>query len=72
MKIDPDILADQPTLITVGDAARLFGVSPKTIVAWCGNPGIRLTAIRTPGGHRRLRLSDVMELRDGSETSRLP
>lgn len=66
------VLDGDDQLVTVGEAARLWGVTGKTVIRWCEDPRNGLTVTRTPGGHRRLRLSQVMELRDGSETSRLP
>ena len=52
-------------LITVSDAAQRLGVSKKTLQVW-DNDG-KLTALRTTGGHRRYRQSDVDKLQ-GLET----
>lgn len=49
-------------LLTPGEVARLFGVDPKTITRWA-NAG-KLSAIRTLGGHRRYRASEVYDLLD--------
>lgn len=39
--------------ISVGHAAQIFSVCPKTIRRWCDDG--RLDYFRTPGGHRRVR-----------------
>jgi MerR family transcriptional regulator, light-induced transcriptional regulator len=45
-------VTEAPTMFAPGDVARLLGVSPKTVTRWCVEG--RLTAFRTPGGHRRI------------------
>lgn len=47
-------------LLTPGEVAELFGVDPATVTRW-SNAG-RLRARRTPGGHRRLRASEIQEI----------
>ncbi|AEI10965.1 MULTISPECIES: BldC family transcriptional regulator [Cellulomonas] len=49
-------------LLTPGEVASLFRVDPKTVTRWA-RAG-RLTAIRTLGGHRRYRESEVLALRE--------
>lgn len=49
-------------LLTPGEVARLFGVNPKTITRWASAG--KLSAIRTLGGHRRYRASEVYDLLD--------
>lgn len=44
-------------LLTPGEVARMFRVDPKTVTRWAKAGRIR--SIRTPGGHRRFRASDV-------------
>ena len=44
-------------LLTPGEVAELFAVDPKTVTRWARTG--RLPAIRTPGGHRRFRWSDL-------------
>ena len=48
-------------LITPREVADLFGVDPKTVTRWA--KAGKLTSIRTLGGHRRYRKSEVDELR---------
>ena len=53
-------MRDQPArdeLLTPGGVAALLYVDPKTVTRWA-NTG-KLPAIRTPGGHRRVRSSDL-------------
>ena len=47
-------------LLTPGEVALMFGVDPKTVTRWA--TGGRLGSIRTPGGHRRFRASEVLAL----------
>jgi len=45
------------TLLTPSEVAALFRVSPKTVTRWA-RAG-KLSAIRTLGGHRRFRASEI-------------
>jgi excisionase family DNA binding protein len=47
-------------LLTPGEVATLFRVDPKTVTRWA--KAGKLTAIRTLGGHRRYRQSEVQNL----------
>jgi excisionase family DNA binding protein len=47
-------------LLTPGEVAALFRVDPKTVTRWAASGRIR--SIRTPGGHRRFRQSEVNRL----------
>lgn len=47
-------------LLTPGEVAALFRVDPKTVTRWA--TAGRIGSIRTPGGHRRFRESEVNEL----------
>ena len=50
-------------LLTPGEVATLFRVDPKTVTRWAASG--RITSIRTPGGHRRFRESEVRALLRG-------
>ena len=52
--------ADQEVLLTPAEVAKLFRVDPKTVTRWA--KAGKLTAIRTLGGHRRYRKSEVQSL----------
>ncbi|MES0838015.1 BldC family transcriptional regulator [Nocardiopsis tropica] len=47
-------------LLTPAEVARLFRVDPKTVAAWARTG--RLTSVKTLGGHRRYRESEVRRL----------
>ncbi len=47
-------------LLTPADVAVIFRVDPKTVTRWAAAG--RITSIRTPGGHRRFRKSEVDRL----------
>ncbi|MQA08276.1 MAG: BldC family transcriptional regulator [Pseudonocardiaceae bacterium] len=47
-------------LLTPGEVATLFRVDPKTVTRWA--TAGRIGSIRTPGGHRRFRESEVQQL----------
>ncbi|ATY09253.1 MULTISPECIES: BldC family transcriptional regulator [Actinomycetes] len=60
-------------LLTPGEVAALFRVDPKTVTRWA--TAGRIGSIRTPGGHRRFRESEVNDLlaeltTDASEPTR--
>ena len=50
-------------LLTPGEVAALFRVDPKTVTRWAAAG--RIGSIRTPGGHRRFRESEVRQLLEG-------
>ena len=56
---------DPEALLTPAEVAALFRVDPKTVARWA-NDG-QLTSLRTPGGHRRYRESEVRNLLGGTE-----
>ena len=45
--------SNREDVLSTHDVARLCGVSPPTVIRWI--EGGKLTAYRTPGGHRRVR-----------------
>ena len=59
-------------LLTPGEVASLFRVDPKTVTRWAAAG--RIGSIRTPGGHRRFRESEVRALLRGEsgEVPQLP
>ena len=58
--------SSQPeVLLTPAEVAKLFRVDPKTVTRWA--KAGKLTAIRTLGGHRRYRRSEVESLLTKSE-----
>ena len=52
--------SDSEVLLTPAEVASLFRVDPKTVTRWA--KAGKLTAIRTLGGHRRYRASEVNAL----------
>lgn len=46
-------------LLTPGEVARIFRVDPKTVARWARQG--KLSSIRTLGGHRRYKLSEIKE-----------
>jgi len=52
--------SDQEVLLTPKEVAKLFRVDPKTVTRWAKSG--KITAIRTLGGHRRYRQSEVQAL----------
>jgi len=52
-------------LLTPGEVATLFRVDPKTVTRWASAG--RIGSIRTPGGHRRFRESEVRALLRGED-----
>jgi len=52
--------SDQEVLLTPSEVAKLFRVDPKTVTRWAKSG--RLTSIRTLGGHRRYKDSEVRAL----------
>jgi excisionase family DNA binding protein len=49
--------AEENELLTPGEVAYLFRVSPKTVTRWA--QAGTLCAVRTLGGHRRFRKDEV-------------
>ena len=70
--ISPKILdmtaEPQEVLLTPSEVANLFRVDPKTVTRWA--KAGKLTAIKTLGGHRRYKESEVKALlgRDDSDS----
>ena len=51
-------------LLTPAEVATMFRVDPKTVTRWA--KAGKLTSIRTLGGHRRYRESEVRQLLQGT------
>jgi excisionase family DNA binding protein len=51
---------NQENLLTPSEVASMFRVDPKTVTRW--SKAGKLTAIKTLGGHRRYRASEVNAL----------
>ena len=52
--------AEQEVLLTPAEVAKLFRVDTKTVTRWA--KAGKLTSIRTLGGHRRYKESEVRQL----------
>jgi excisionase family DNA binding protein len=57
MALPNDDFEAPEALLTPSEVAALFRVNPKTVTRWA-RAG-KLTAIRTLGGHRRFRVSEI-------------
>ncbi len=55
-----NVSSDQEVLLTPAEVASLFRVDPKTVTRWAKSG--KLTSIRTLGGHRRYKESEVKVL----------
>lgn len=60
---DVPVRVSSDRLLTPGEVARLFRVDPKTVTRWAAAG--KISAIKTPGGHRRFRESEVRALLEG-------
>jgi excisionase family DNA binding protein len=52
-------MSEKDELLTPSEVALLFRVNPKTVTRWA-RAG-KISAIRTLGGHRRFRKSEILE-----------
>ncbi len=59
---------DTEPLLTPAEVATMFRVDPKTVTRWA--KAGKLTSIRTLGGHRRFRESEVRALLHGVPSPR--
>ena len=60
---------DPDALLTPSEVAEMFRVNPKTVTRWA-RAG-KITAIRTLGGHRRFRASEIRQYLTEAEHSEL-
>ena len=56
-------IPDAEAMLTPAKVATMFRVDPKTVTRWAKSA--KLTEIRTLGGHRRYRESEVRDLLTG-------
>ncbi len=61
---------DHDRLLTPAEVAAMFRVDPKTVTRWA--KAGKLTSIRTLGGHRRYRATEVEALLAGVPQPRQP
>lgn len=54
---------ESQALLTPAEVASMFRVDPKTVTRWA--KAGKLEAIRTLGGHRRYRATDIRRLLNG-------
>ena len=64
------IMAEAERLLTSREVALLFRVDPKTVARWAAAGS--LGSIRTLGGHRRFRESEVLQLLATRTTEAVP
>ncbi len=62
-----EVQAGRGRLLTPGEVASMFRVDPKTVTRWAAAG--RISSIRTPGGHRRFRESEIRALLDGGRST---
>jgi excisionase family DNA binding protein len=56
-KATTSIISDEDALLTPSEVAGLFRVNAKTVTRWARDG--KISAIRTLGGHRRFRESEI-------------
>jgi excisionase family DNA binding protein len=56
----PERFPGEERLLKSGEAAAMFRVDRRTLARWAKEG--KITSIRTPGGHRRFRESEVLRL----------
>jgi excisionase family DNA binding protein len=54
---------EEDRMLTSGEVAEMFRVDPKTVTRWAAAGHVSF--IRTPGGHRRFRESEIRALLRG-------
>jgi excisionase family DNA binding protein len=64
-KVDNMQAHDDDALLTPSEVAAMFRVNPKTVTRWA-RAG-KISAIRTLGGHRRFRASEIRQFLDQVE-----
>jgi excisionase family DNA binding protein len=61
---------DSERLLTPAEVAAMFRVDPKTVTRWARDG--RLTVVRTLGGHRRYRETEVLALLRAAQSGEQP
>jgi len=56
---------ERENLLTPSEVAALFRVNPKTVTRWARSG--KISAIRTLGGHRRFRESEIRSFLENAE-----
>lgn len=59
----PETVSEPDQMLTPAEVALMFRVDPKTVTRWAAAG--RVSSIRTPGGHRRFRESEIRALLRG-------
>ena len=57
-------------MLTPSEVAQAFGVDPKTVTRWAKQG--KIAAVRTLGGHRRYRASEVRALLNPNDSKENP
>lgn len=65
-EVTPEV-EEQDNLLTPTEVAAQFRVTPKTVTRWARQG--KVSAIRTLGGHRRFRESEIRAFLDQVETT---
>lgn len=60
----PHTPATPDALLTPREVANIFRVDPKTVTRWA--KAGKITSVKTLGGHRRYRASEILRLSEGS------
>ncbi|MGH8997885.1 MAG: BldC family transcriptional regulator [Acidimicrobiia bacterium] len=55
-------VAEREVLLTPTEVAEMFRVNPKTVTRWAKSG--KISAIRTLGGHRRFRSTEIIRFLD--------
>ncbi|GAB3226603.1 developmental transcriptional regulator BldC [Glycomyces halotolerans] len=63
MTTDLNLPVESEALLTPSEVAAMFRVDPKTVTRWA--KAGKISAIRTLGGHRRYRESEIRALING-------
>ncbi len=70
MTTDLNLPVETEALLTPSEVAAMFRVDPKTVTRWA--KAGKISAIRTLGGHRRYRESEIRALINGDIPAQRP